>query len=265
MNAALGPSPGQHFPAGKYNRIRCWREAVVAAQGTRVRDRVPLIGWVAGLGVFALIVLATLVWMPGRTEPEPRTEVAVGDDDSVADPDADTSTAAAPQATMNPEDEPGGVQPGADPDGGGGSLEPVPVEPLVVNEPIGLDDVGDFPTGVAVRVVEIEPVDGEAETRFEVAGRALRVTLEVENTSDGTVPLARLHVDVSHGEDRTPGMVLSGPGVVAFPEALEPGERSRGAVVYRVPPDSHDQVQVVVMHGPEAPVVVFEGSAPYRR
>jgi hypothetical protein len=112
-----------------------------------------------------------------------------------------------------------------------------------------------------VKVLGIEPVDGEATDRFEVAGPALQVHLQTTNSTDDPITLARMQVDVSYGEDRIPGLALSGPDVAAFPASLAAGERATATVVFGVPVAQRDQVQILVSHGTDAPVIVFEGAA----
>jgi hypothetical protein len=138
----------------------------------------------------------------------------------------------------------------------------VPVGTVEVRDPIPLDETGDFGTGLSVRLVGIEAIEGEATTQGEIAGPALRVELEMTNDSDEPISLERVQVEVTYGEDRTPGIELSESGTVPFAPSVAPGDSTTGTVVFVVPVDQRDLVQVVVTQTAGAPIIVFEGSAP---
>lgn len=204
---------------------------------------------------------------PGEGSARDATDSASEADGRGDDPPSEVSPPGGSAEGDDPPSEaspPGGSAAGddvAEADWDPGSLAPVPVDPVVVNDPIDLDDTGDFGTGLTMEVLLIEPVDGEATGRFEVAGPALQIHLQAINDTDDLIPLARTQVDVSYGEDRTPGLALSGPDVIPFPTTLAAGERARATVVFRVPVDQRDQVQILVNHGTDAPTIVFEGAA----
>jgi hypothetical protein len=142
------------------------------------------------------------------------------------------------------------------------SLETVPVDTVAVMDPIALDETGDFGTGLAVRLVEIDAIDGEARVQGEIAGPALRVQVEVTNNSDTPIYLERTLVEVTYGNDRSPGLLLTGSGATPFANSIAPGESSTSTVVYGVPVDQRSIVQVAVTQTTGTPIVVFEGSAP---
>jgi hypothetical protein len=142
------------------------------------------------------------------------------------------------------------------------TLAEVPVGSVVELPPISFDETGDFGNGLTVRLVELTSVTGEATGPGQVAGPAIRVTVEVANTTDRTLSLAQTMVDLSHGEDRVPGMPLSGPGVTELPDSLPPGANSTASVVFGVPLDRRDQIRVVIRDNVDAPVIVFEGAGP---
>ena len=142
------------------------------------------------------------------------------------------------------------------------TLVTVPVDTVVVLDPIPLDEIGDFGTGLNVRLVEIEAITGEARTQGEISGPALRVTVEVTNTSNQPISLERTQVEVTYGDDRAPGIVLSGSGTMPFAVSVAPGSISTGTVVFVVPVDQRDLVQVAVTQTTGTPIILFEGSAP---
>lgn len=143
-----------------------------------------------------------------------------------------------------------------------GTLATVPVDTVVVLDPIPLDEAGDFGTGLSVQLVEIEAIEGEATIQGEIAGPALRVEVELTNNSDEPISLERTQVEITYGEDRAPGILLTGSGTTPFAETVAPGDSTTGIVVFVVPVDQRDLVQVVVTQTTATPIVVFEGSAP---
>jgi hypothetical protein len=245
-------------------------DAIFTARGgasTRAAaKRRGLLAVVAAAAVISVVLLSRGGEPGSGTNEQEQEALGTSVEDATSDAvDAASSETSGDDGGAQPEPSPPGETAGddgrAESGRNGATLEAVPVEPLVVNDPIDLDATGDFGTGLTVRVLGIESVDGEATRRFEVAGPALRIRLEVTNTTDDDIALTRTQVDVSYGEDRTPGIELSGPDVAEFPTSLAAGERAAAAVVFGVPADERDQVQVVVTHGTEAPVIVFEGSA----
>jgi hypothetical protein len=175
---------------------------------------------------------------------------------SVADSTAPTSdpvdvATSAPTASTSPEA--GDTAPSA-------TLVTVPVDTVAVLDPIPLDETADAGTGLEVRLLEIEAIDGEARAQGEVAGPALRVHVEVTNTSDEPISLERTQVEVTYGEDRAPGIVLSGSGTTPFPASVAPGDSATAIVVFVVPLDQRDIVQVAVTQTTGTPIILFEGS-----
>lgn len=232
---------------------------------TSTAKRVVLLGGAVAVVTVAVIALT---W-GGDPEPEPGSDgqeqdAAVDDltSEGSEDDSGDTSgDADDPRAEPSPSDDAPEDENGTPPDREDGDLSEVPVEDMVVNDPIDLDGTGDFGTGLRVGLLGIEAVDGEATGQFEVAGPALQIELEVTNDTDDEVSLTQTQVDVSYGEDRTPGMLLSGPGVEEFPSSVAAGESATATVVFGVPLDQREQVQILVTVGTDAPVIVFEGAA----
>lgn len=142
-----------------------------------------------------------------------------------------------------------------------GSLTSVPVGPAIVKPPVGLDQEASFGGGLSARVTRMEAVTGVARGPGEIAGPALRVTLSLANDSRSPLALGRSVVTLSSGKDRTPGLELSGPGVVRFTGSVPAGARRTASYVYGVPVAARGLVQVSVSYRASKPTVVFEGSA----
>ncbi len=124
-------------------------------------------------------------------------------------------------------------------------------------------DFSDAPApaaGVAVKVSQVEKVDGEARLPGEVGGPSLRFTVTIDNDSPAALDLRTVVVNAFYGADRTPAIALLGPGTEQFPPSLEAGGSAQGVVVFNVPPDERDLVRVEVDLGVGSEIVVFEGA-----
>ncbi len=87
-------------------------------------------------------------------------------------------------------------------------------------------DFSDAPApaaGVAVKVSQVEKVDGEARLPGEVGGPSLRFTVTIDNDSPAALDLRTVVVNAFYGADRTPAIALLGPGTEQFP-TLEAGD-----------------------------------------
>ena len=136
---------------------------------------------------------------------------------------------------------------------------PTDPAPEMTTPPVALDGTASFGTGVTARLTAVESVAGEASGPGEVAGPAVRVTVELHNGTNHALALNMVVVDVFAGSELAPGEPLSGPGVRWFDGTLEPGDDATGVYVFGVPADRRDQVHVRVSYDPLAPTVLFEG------
>ncbi|WP_155859325.1 hypothetical protein [Cellulomonas sp. KRMCY2] len=133
--------------------------------------------------------------------------------------------------------------------------------PETTMPPVALDETASFGTGVTARLTAVESVDGEADGPGEVAGPAVRITVEITNDTAEALDLHKVVVDVAAGADLAPGEPLSGPGVRWLDGTLEPGGVATGVYVFAVPADRRDLVHVKVSYDPVQPTVLFEGPA----
>jgi hypothetical protein len=140
-----------------------------------------------------------------------------------------------------------------------GSGKTVSVEPVRTKDPVPLDDEGDFGTGLTVELTKIQSVKGEAKMPGEIAGPALKVTVQAANDSKKAISLDTVVVALSYGEDRTPAVELS-DGRKPLSGDLDGGDEKTGTYVYNVPTDERDDVRVEISYTGEAPTVAFEGS-----
>ena len=124
-----------------------------------------------------------------------------------------------------------------------------------------IDQPADIVTGVSARVTKIEAVSGVANGPGEIAGPALRVTVEVTNSAEAPFDLSAAIVNLYYGKARTPASMLSGPGVRSFPASVSPGASATGSFVFNVPKAGRGTIQVEFRGSPDASVAIFEGAA----
>lgn len=126
----------------------------------------------------------------------------------------------------------------------------------------GFDKAADVADGVSMRVSGRKAVEGEARSVGEVAGPAVRFTIEVTNRTQEPISLAETVVNAEAGADRVPAELLSGPEAAPFPAMVAPGQTVSGAFVFQIPPDQRGAVRVLFHYQAVSPVAAFEGSAP---
>jgi len=182
-----------------------------------------------------------------------------------------TVAGATAEATAAPTPTPAPSEAAAD---AGEEAPPAPDAPVVVDadlaapyeptttDPVALDATATFSDGVTARLVSLEAVQGEAQGPGEVAGPAVRVTVELTNGTAGAVGLGAAVVNAYAGADALPSEPLSGPRAQPFGGVLAPGASVSASYVFRVPEGLRDRLQVTVSHDPRVADVLFEGAAP---
>jgi cytoskeletal protein RodZ len=123
-----------------------------------------------------------------------------------------------------------------------------------------LREKADVDDGIAVRVSRIESVDGEAQGPGEIAGPALRVSVEVENTSGEDVAMDLALTNLYYGKDRTPASTLSGPGANPLPGTLAAGKKASGRYIFGVPARGRNPLVVEFSLQADRPTILFEGN-----
>ncbi|WP_344801805.1 DUF4352 domain-containing protein [Microlunatus ginsengisoli] len=122
-----------------------------------------------------------------------------------------------------------------------------------------LDQKASLGNGVSVKVSKIESVKGEAQGPGEIAGPAVRVTVEVTNGTDKEVPMDLALVNVYYGKKKTPASTLSGPGLSPLSAPIPAGKSASGTYVFSVPSDQRDPLTVEFSYTTDAPTVIFSG------
>lgn len=203
--------------------------------------------------IVAVIAVVAVVLVTRGLADDPPTRPSGADETSDGPP-----TAGSPTATGTPDSKPSSGPTGTPEPG---SLEPVEVEEPETAPPVGLDETGDFGTGVTLLVDEIEAVDGVARGPGQVSGPALRLVMEASNASKGSVSLEGMVVALAYGADDTPAMRLSEPGERPFEGELPAKAEARAVYVFAIPQEARGRISVSASYTGSAPTVVFEGAA----
>lgn len=138
--------------------------------------------------------------------------------------------------------------------------EPVAAGERRVRRPVPLADTARFGTGLDLRVIDVEAVRGVARGPGEIAGPAVRLTVQLTNRGRREISLESVVLSVSYGPDRTPAMTLTGPDGRPFGGTLAPGGSQRARYVFAIPPAARDHVKVVASYTGSVPGVALTGS-----
>lgn len=122
-----------------------------------------------------------------------------------------------------------------------------------------LDAEASLANGVSVRVSKIESVKGVAQGPGEIAGPAVRVTVEVTNGTDKEVPMDLALVNMYYGKDKAPASTLSGPGLAPLAKSIPAGKSASGSYVFSVPANQRNPLTVEFSYTTDAPTVIFSG------
>ena len=116
--------------------------------------------------------------------------------------------------------------------------------------------------GLAIKILSAEAVKGDAVLPGEIAGPAVRYTIQITNAGADAVDLANTSVTCYTGGQRTPMNSLTSPGAQPFSGSLAKGASGSGVYVFSVPAAARDDVTIIVDYGAGQPAVVFQGAAP---
>ncbi|MCU1438797.1 MAG: hypothetical protein JWP66_1884 [Naasia sp.] len=209
--------------------------------------RIPRIGWFAIAAAVAIAIAGMVIAVnvsnsggsagaPGPSDsPVPTATI----EPTISTPTSSPITLPTPAPTIPP-----------------GEVTPIP------EATTPLQGTGAVDENVFFTVTNVEAVQGEAVGPGEVAGPSVRFTVVAANNTGASVNLGNTVLNAYYGDDETPASPLSGPGVQAFPTALEPGRQVTGVYVFSIPTDQRGAVRLTVDYSVETPILVFEGPAP---
>ena len=196
-----------------------------------------------GVAVAAVVVVLVVLGLLSTGGDDDRTPSAA------AEEPASTTTAppvvAAPTA---PTPEPTGPTEDVD--------DPPPSRPAVA-----LDEAAEVGDGVSASFVSLDAIQGTATGPGIIAGPALRITVRIENGTDGPVSLGGVVVDLASGPDLVPASPLGDPSAAPFAGTVAPGGHADGVYVFTIPEEDRGSVTVSVGYQAGAPLMVFTGSA----
>lgn len=209
--------------------------------------------------VAALVVVGGLVWWALTRGAEPAAPEATTTSQAGPEPTTDepgTTTEPTAEPTTDPATDPA-TDPTTDPTGPNDPVATPTVDPTA--PPVDLEDPAEI-GALTARLARIEAIEGEADGPGEIAGPALRVTVELTNGGDAEADLTGVVVNLYHGPEAAPAEMLAGSGSAWLEGTLAPGGTVTGVYVFTVPADDRDPVQVTVFVTPDEPTVLFEGA-----
>jgi hypothetical protein len=115
--------------------------------------------------------------------------------------------------------------------------------------------------GVTVTVTQAQAVKGQAHGVGEVAGPAIRFTVQVHNGGAKPIDLGVAVLTAYYGPQDLPAIDLSGPGEVMLPQTVKAGATGTGRYVFRVPESQRNHVRLDFSYDIKVPKVIFTGSA----
>lgn len=137
-----------------------------------------------------------------------------------------------------------------------------PVDPSIPADPVVIDQPADISPGLTAAITGLESVAGEAKRPGEVAGPAVRVTVQITNSTSAPVSLLTTVVTAYYGADQTPALELGSPGASPMPTEVAAGAAATGVYVFTVPSDERGNVRVMVDYSVDVQPLVFQGAAP---
>ena len=218
--------------------------------------RARVVAAVLAAAVLAAAV-AVVVSLTG-SDPEPTGDGTRAAGTSAA-PTSVVPATAAPSGTAAAGSEPPATEPSGAPSPAaettGGSADEPPALPAVpLSAPASAGD------GVVATLPEVVAIEGSGTGPGNIAGPAVRVTVEVRNGTAETIALDQVAVNAYAGADRTPASPLDDPAQRPFTGSLAPGETATAVQVFSVPTEDLGAVTVELGYRAGAPLLLFTGA-----
>ena len=124
---------------------------------------------------------------------------------------------------------------------------------------VALDAPAPVGNGVVATLPLIESIQASATGPGNIAGPALRVTVQVTNGTDQPVSLGGVATNLYLGPDRTPASPVDDPSQAPFTGTVAPGASATAVYVFSVPADDRSAVTVEVGYQAGAPLLQFTG------
>jgi hypothetical protein len=127
---------------------------------------------------------------------------------------------------------------------------------------IPFQETGQPAADVDLRIAQVETITAKGHIPGEVSGPALRITVEVENRSQKSVPLNTAVANFYYGKDRTPASPMIMSGSRAFPAKVAAGSSASGVYVFTVPKAERGRILLEVNLDNALRTVEFNGGCP---
>lgn len=111
--------------------------------------------------------------------------------------------------------------------------------------------------GMTAKVTSVTPVDGKATRAGETAGPALKVTIDLSNTTGKDVSLSQVSVNAFYGAKATPASVLT-DGTKPLLGPLAAGATATGTYIFSIPDDQQSSAVFTMTDAAGSPITVFK-------
>ena len=216
-------------------------------QVTRAR----VAGTVVAAAVLAAVVAVVVSLTGGDPDPTGDGTRAAG---TSAAPTSVVPVTAAPSGSAPPAAESSGAPSPAAETTGSSADEPPALPAVPLSAPASAGD------GVVASLPEVVAIEGSGTGPGNIAGPAVRVTVEVRNGTSQAIALDQVAVNAYSGADRTPASPLADPAQRPFTGSLAPGETATAVQVFSVPTEDLGAVTVELGYRAGAPLLLFTGA-----
>lgn len=145
---------------------------------------------------------------------------------------------------------------------GGGTIHETvaPVDPST--EPTvstALDKTAKLKGGVDISIAKVSTLNVKSETPGEIAGPAVAVTLDVQNSSGKPIDLSTAMVTLT-GAKGSYGQPTTSDPYKPFSGSISSGASATGTFVFRLPAQERQSLSITVQYVAGAPVALFAGN-----
>ncbi|MGB3411275.1 MAG: hypothetical protein WBA45_08745 [Microthrixaceae bacterium] len=128
--------------------------------------------------------------------------------------------------------------------------------------PVDLGSTAKFGSGVTVRLKSITATTAKAVLPGEISGPAVRVTVEVTNSTASSLNLDNVAVELITMTG-TPAGLITSSDAVPFKGNAASGATSTGTYVFSVDPAKRDTARLSIKYSANTPTAIFTGSLPH--
>lgn len=128
--------------------------------------------------------------------------------------------------------------------------------------PVDLNSTARFDSGVTVRLKSVTSTTAKAVLPGEISGPAVRVTVELTNSTASSLNLDNVAVELITMSG-TPAGLITSPDAVPFKGSAASGTASTGTYVFSVDPAKRDSARLSIKYSANTPTAIFTGSLPH--